>query len=287
MSFGLCNAPSTFQRRMISIFSDLLEDCMEVFMDDFTVYIESFNACLDNLSRVSRRCIESNLILNFEKCNFMVIEGIVLGHLVSARGIEVDKAKVKIISSLFLSAIYQEFQQDCSTLIQATIEGRGVFLQLALRGRFPEAEEKTHVHGHPLRTKLRVSVRADVQCFQLHARNNPRTKSRQATACHCLYISDHGSSLEKELLAIVFALDKFRSYLLGFKIIVFFDHAALKFLLKKPDAKSRLIRWMLLLQEFNVEIRDKKGVENVVADHLTRLEREGDPLPIRDKFLDE
>ncbi|RDX90052.1 Retrovirus-related Pol polyprotein from transposon 17.6, partial [Mucuna pruriens] len=70
------------------------------------------------------------------------------------------------------------------------------------------------------------------------------------------------TTTKKELLAIVFALDKFCSYLLGSKIIVFSNHAALRFLLKKPDVKLRLIRWMLLLQEFNIEIKDKKGVEN-------------------------
>ncbi|RDX85421.1 Retrovirus-related Pol polyprotein, partial [Mucuna pruriens] len=100
MSFGLYNTSSTFQRCMINIFLDLLKDCIEVFMDDFIVYAESFEACLENLSRVLRRCMEPNLILNFEKCHFMVTEGIVLGHLVSSRGIEVDKAKVDIITSL-------------------------------------------------------------------------------------------------------------------------------------------------------------------------------------------
>ena len=79
------------------------------------------------------------------------------------------------------------------------------------------------------------------------------------------------TTTEKKLLAVVFTLDKFRVYLVGSSIVVFTDHSTLKYLLTKQDAKARLIRWILLLQEFNLQIQDKKGVENVVADHLSRL----------------
>ena len=96
---------------------------------------------------------------------------------------------------------------------------------------------------------------------------------------------------KKELIVVVFALDKFCSYILGSLIVVFTDHAALKYLLSKKDAKPRLIRWILLLQEFNfyITIIDKKGVENAVANHLSHLtfNESMDALPIRDSFPNE
>ena len=83
---------------MMSIFTDLLEHCIDVFMDEFSVYGSSFDHCLSNLARVLERCEETNLVLNFEKCHFMVEQGIVLGHVVSKNGIFVDPAKIDIIS---------------------------------------------------------------------------------------------------------------------------------------------------------------------------------------------
>ena len=100
MPFGLCNAPATFQRCMLSMFSDMVERIMEVYMDDITVYRGDFEECLINLEAILQRCIEMNLVLNWEKCHFMVNQGIVLGHIISSRGIEVDKAKIDIISKL-------------------------------------------------------------------------------------------------------------------------------------------------------------------------------------------
>ena len=96
------------------------------------------------------------------------------------------------------------------------------------------------------------------------------------------------ATTEKELLAVVFAIDKFRSYLVGLKVIVYTDHAALKYLMIKKDAKPRLIRCILLLQEFDLEIRDKRGVENSVADHLSRLQiTDKEDVPINDFLRDD
>ncbi|RDY05084.1 Retrovirus-related Pol polyprotein, partial [Mucuna pruriens] len=281
MPFGLCNAMSTFQRCMTSIFSDLLQDCMEVFMDDFTVYADSFDACLDNLSKVLTRCIDTNLVLNFEKCHFMVIEGIVLGHLVSNRGIEVDKSKIDIITSLPNHASVREdveFKFD-QPYIEAFWELKNLLTSTLIL--------------QALNWELPFELMCDASNLALGAVLGQRTgvgkpvhviayASRTMDSAKLNY-----TIIEKELLAIVFALDKFRSYLRCSKIVVFSDYAALRFLLKKLDAKPRLIQWMLLLQEFNIEIKDKKGVENPVADHLSRIERDEDLMPIRDQFPDE
>lgn len=97
------------------------------------------------------------------------------------------------------------------------------------------------------------------------------------------------ATIEKELIAVVYAFDKFRSYFVESKVIVYTDHAAIKYLMEKKDAKTRLIRWILLLQEFDLKIKDKKGNENVVADHLSRLEatKQTEAVEINEVFPDE
>ena len=98
------------------------------------------------------------------------------------------------------------------------------------------------------------------------------------------------TTTEKELLDVLFAFDKFRSYLVGAKVIVYTDQAAIKYLIDKKDAKPSLIWWVLLLQVFDLEIRDRKGVENQVANHLSRLQdndKASGEITIREYFPDE
>jgi hypothetical protein len=100
MPFGLCNAPTSFQQCTMVVFSEFIIEIVEVFTDDFSVYGKTFVDCLANLDKVLTRCEEVDLVLNWKKCHFVVKQGIVLGHVISERGIEVDKAKVEAIEKL-------------------------------------------------------------------------------------------------------------------------------------------------------------------------------------------
>jgi hypothetical protein len=97
LPFGLCNAPTTFQRVVIGIFSDMVNDYMEIFMDDFTPYGTDFDEALANLEKVLKICIQSHLSLSTKKCHMMMSEGVVLGHFISYAGIQVDPAKIQVI----------------------------------------------------------------------------------------------------------------------------------------------------------------------------------------------
>ncbi|XP_070010279.1 uncharacterized protein [Nicotiana sylvestris] len=183
----------------------MVEDIMEVFMDDFSVVGDSFEDCLYNLKRVLKRCVETNLVLNLEKCHFMVQEGIVLGHRVSSKVIEVDHAKVDVIEKLPPPTSVEEVR---------SFLGHAGFYRLA----FEELK------------RILVTAPNWEQPFEL------------------------------------------------------------MYLIVKKELKPRLIRWVLLLQEFNLEIRDRKGTENQVADHLSRLdaaEKKVEVEDITETFSDE
>ncbi|GJT21777.1 reverse transcriptase domain-containing protein, partial [Tanacetum coccineum] len=302
MPFGLCNAPGTFQRCMMAIFHDMIEKTMEVFMDDFSVFGDSFSTCLSHLEKMLKRCEDTNLSLNWEKSHFMVKEGIVLGHKISKSGIEVDRAKVEVIAKLphpttvkgvrsFLghAGFYRRFIQDFSKI------ARPMTHLLEKETPFFFSEEciesfntlKRKLTEAPILIApdwdLPFELMCDASDFAIGAvlgqRKNKHFQPIHYASKTMNEAQTHYTTTEKELLAVVYAFEKFRSYLVMSKSIVYTDHSAIKYLFAKKDAKARLMRWILLLQEFDIDVRDKKGAENLAADHLSRLEN-----PHQDKF---
>ena len=260
MPFGLCNAPATFQRCMMAIFSDFIGESMEVFMDDFSVFGPSFDACLEHLTQILDVCIKKRLVLSWEKSHFMVREGIVLGYLVSSKGLEVDKAKVEVIQDLALPTsirelrsflghvgFYRRFIQDFAKVSKPLTsllckekdfiieeEGKHAFIQLK------QALVEAPILQSP-NWDLPFEIMCDASDFAVGAVLGQRSDKKPTAICYASKtLADaklNYTTTEKELLAVVFALEKFRPYILGSKIIVYTDHAALKYLLSKKEAK--------------------------------------------------
>nr|GEU34518.1 reverse transcriptase domain-containing protein [Tanacetum cinerariifolium] len=265
MAFGLCNAPSTFQRCMLAIFHDMIEETMEVFMDNFLVFGDSFSLCLSYLDKMLNRCEDTNLVLNWEKCHFMVKEGIVFDHKISKFGIEVDRAKVDVIAKLLHSTSVKEKETPFNFSMEC-IEAFNI-----LKKKLSEASILVAPDWD-----LPFKIMCDASDYAIGAVLGQRkTKHFQPIHYASKTMTDaqaHYTTTKKELLAVVYAFEIFRPYLVLSKSIVYTDHSAFKYLLAKQDAKPRLLRWILLLQEINVIIDDKKGAENLATDHLSRLE---------------
>jgi hypothetical protein len=232
-------------------------------------------------------------------------------HVISERGIEVDKAKVETVEQLppltdvkslrsFLvhAGFYRRFINYFSKITKPLTH----LLQKDVTFDF---DEKCLVAFWTLKSALvsaliiqpldwsqPFEIMCDASEYAVGAVLGQRKEGR----VHAIYYASKAlneaqlnyATMEKELLVVVFTFEKFRSYIVNSKVIVYTDHATIKYLLAKKDAKPRLFLWILLLQEFNVEIRDKKGVENVVADHLSRMNRgQDDKEPIEDKMRDD
>ncbi|GKC18033.1 reverse transcriptase domain-containing protein [Tanacetum coccineum] len=282
MLFGLCNALATFQRCMTAIFHDMVEDFMEVFMDDFSVFGNSFDCCLANLDRMLARCEETNLVLNWEKCHFMVKEGIVLGHKISGAGIEVDRAKIDVIAKFpyptnvkgvrsFLghAGFYRRFIKDFSMISKPMTQ---LLMKDAKFDFFDDCKKAFNILKEKLTTapiiispdwNVPFELMCDASDFAVGAvlgqRIDGKFKPIYYASKTLNNAQEHYTTTKKELLAVVFSFDIFLPYLILSKTIVYNDHLTLEYLFSKQDAKPRLIRWVLLLQGFNIEIKDKKG----------------------------
>ncbi|KAK1684189.1 hypothetical protein QYE76_045037 [Lolium multiflorum] len=292
-------------------FLDGYSGIVEVFMDNFSVYGNSFDSCLRNLDKVLQRCEETNLVLNWEKCHFMVNEGIVLGHKISERGIEVDRAKVEAIekmpyprdvkgirSVLGHVGFYRRFIKDFSKISKPLTNLLQKDVPFVFDDDCKEAFETlkkaltTAPIVEPPDWNLPFEIMCDASDFAVGAVLGQRVDKKLNVIHYASKTLDAAqrnyATTEKELLAVVFACDKFRSYIVDSKVTIHTDHAAIRYLMTKKDAKPRLIRWVLLLQEFDLHIVDRKGADNPVADNLSRLENIAyDPVPVNDSFPNE
>ncbi|GKC52284.1 reverse transcriptase domain-containing protein [Tanacetum coccineum] len=249
---------------------------MEVFMDDFSVFGNSFGTCLSHLDKMLKRCEDTNLCLNWEKSHFMVKEGIVLGHKISKNGIEVDKAKVKVIAKLPHPTTIKGVQSFLGHVAFEMLKKKLTEAQILIA---PEWD-------------LPFELMCDASDFSIGTLLGQRHEKHFRPIHHASKTMNeaesHYTMTEKEMLAVVYAFEKFRSYLILNKSIVYTDHSALKYLFAKKDSKARLLRWVLLLQEFKFKVIDTKGAENLAADHLSRLENPYenvlDPKEINETF---
>ena len=266
---------------MMAIFSYMVEKTIEVFMDDFSILGNSFDNCLENLRSVLVRCEETNLVLNWEKCHFMVQEGIVLRHRIAARGIEVDKTKIEAIEKLpppssvkgirsFLghAGFYRRFIKDFSRIAKPLsnflVQGTPFDFDEQCVQAFSILKDKLVSAPIVVATNwdLSFELMCDANDYVIGVvLGQKRDRIFQVIHYASRTLNDaqlNYATIEKELLAIVFAFDKFRPYLIGNKVIVHTDHSAIKYLMTKKDAKPRLIWWVLLLQEFDLEIKIRR-----------------------------
>nr|GEU84716.1 reverse transcriptase domain-containing protein [Tanacetum cinerariifolium] len=243
MPFGLCNARGTFQRCMMSIFHDMIEKTIEVFMDDFSVFGDSFSSCLTNLDKMLNCCEETNLVLNWEKCHFMCREGIVLGHKISKYGIEVDRAKVDVIaklphpttvkgvkSLLGHAGFYRRFIQDFSKIARPMThlpekETPFVFSKECidafntLKKKLTEASILV-VPDWNLPFELICDASDYATGAVLGQRNSKHFQPIHYASKMMTAAQIHYTTTKKEMLAVVYAFEKFRPYLVLSKSII-------------------------------------------------------------------
>nr|GEZ77281.1 DNA-directed DNA polymerase [Tanacetum cinerariifolium] len=269
--------------------------------DDFSPKVQSQRRVNPKIHDVIKKEVEKLLDAGliypisdspWEKSHFMVKEGIILGHEISKKGIEVDKAKIKVISKLphpttvkginsFLrhAGFYRRFIKDFSKISRPMTHLLGknspfifsnecIQVFRTLKEKLTEApiliapnwdqpfELMCDASDYDVGAVLGQRVEKHFRLIHYASKNMNQAETNYTTT-------------EKEMLAVVYAFEKFRSYLIMNKIIVYTDHSALKYLFAKKDAKARLLCWILLLQEFDFKVIDTKGAKNYAADHLS------------------
>jgi len=309
LHFGLCNVPATFQRDILSIFADLINEGLEVYMGDFTSYEDSFDPALDTLEKVIKHCITTRLCLSHEKCYMMITKGLILGHYISAARIQVDPTKIHISlliptpttqmevrSFLGFSGYYRRFIEHFSHIVAPlyALTGNVDFL-------WTEKCERAFQDLKKLVSTTPI-LRGPNWDFPFQISSNASDTSIGAVLGqeedkkpYAIYYTSKNLSpaelnytvTEKEFLAVIHAVNKFRHYITGYPIILYIDNSAIKYLANEPFTNGRITRWLILLQEFDITIKDRLGKEYHVADLLSRMPKPIEVAIVEDQFPDE
>jgi hypothetical protein len=309
MPFGLKNAPTIFSRVVIAAFKEFIHQFLEVYLDDWTIY-SLLKDHVEVLRMMLERCRQCQISLNIKKCIFGTPFGILLGHIVCKQGLLVDPAKIAVIVNLpppksvrqlretlghtgyyrkFIKGYAQitapmekllrkdskfQWNEDCQRGLD-TLKEKMVTTPILV---FPDWEKTFHVHVDASTIAL-GAILAQPGTGEL---DHPIAfASRKLSESEQNY-----NTTEREGLAMVYALQKFRHYLLGKHFKMFTDHSTLKYLVNKPVLGGRICRWLLLFQEFDFEVIVKPGKLNAGPDHLSRITNGEEPTNLEDNFPD-
>lgn len=298
MPYGLSGAPATFQRFLDSIIGPELEPHCFVYLDDIIIATSSFQDHCYYLRLVLRKLAENGLKINLDKCEFGCSELRYLGFLVNERGLQADPAKLEPVLTyplpqnikelrrfLGMMSWYRRFIPHLAELSTPLTD----LLRKGVKWKWGEAQqtafEKLRNHlveppvlGRPDFT-LPFIIQTDASFSGLGAVLAQEVNGEEmviAFASRTLTKAEQKySATEKECLAVVWAIRKFRPYVEGFHFTVVTDHSSLTWLHSLNSPAGRLARWALELQEYDFQVRYRKGTSNVVPDALSRLLQTG------------
>jgi hypothetical protein len=294
MPFGLKNAPATFQRVMDNILREYIGKICLVYMDDIIIFSTSLQEHIQSISKILSSLDKFNLKIQLDKSEFLCKEVAFLGHIVTPEGVKPNPSKIKAIQDwpipkndkelrgfLGILGYYRRFVRDFARIVKPlTIQlkkGQAINHTKEFVETFQKCKSlltSSHILQYPdLTQPFNLTTDASNVAIGAVLSQGPIGKDKPvAFASRTLTKSEENySTIEKELLAIVWACKYFRPYLFGRKFTLYTDHQPLVYVFNLKDPNSRLVRWRLSLEEFDYDIKYRAGKQNVVADGLSRI----------------
>lgn len=301
MPMGLKNSPSTFQRVMDNVLKDLQNHVCLVYLDDIIVFSTSLQEHILNLEKVFRKLRESNFKIQMDKSEFLKLETEFLGHLISNEGVKPNPSKIQAIQNyplpktsteikrfLGLLGYYRKFIPDFARVTKPLTQCLKKGAKIVLDQKYVDCFEycKTLLTNDPIlqypdftKEFILTTDASNVAIGAILSQGTIGSDKPIAYASRTLNTSETNySTIEKELLAIVWACKYFRPYLFGRKFTIITDHKPLQWVMNLKEPNSRLTRWRLKLSEYDFTVIYKQGKHNTNADALSRIELNNDEL---------